>query len=126
MADQPISSEPYGFQYSVAGSDSRKQLPPEVRMVLQDVLDVLAANLDAFPGRMRSLTRDGNVRLYSHPSPALQVTFQVGPIAGFCACCMSWRREFRSPNLYSSATAIRTRHGSRNSGCSCGRLKTRN
>ncbi len=77
MADQPISSEPYGFQYSEAGSDSRKQLPPEVRMVLQDVLDMLAANLDAFPGRMRSLTRDGNIRLYSHPSPALQVTFQV-------------------------------------------------
>jgi hypothetical protein len=42
---------------------------------LLDIQDTLAANPDAFPGRVRLLSRD--IRLYSHPSPPLQVTFQV-------------------------------------------------
>jgi hypothetical protein len=44
---------------------------------LFDVLDALAANPDAFPGRVRAISRDGSIRLYSHPSPALQVTYEV-------------------------------------------------
>ena len=45
--------------------------------LLFDRLDVLAANPDAFPGRVRAISLDGRVRLYSHPSPPLQVTFEV-------------------------------------------------
>src|SRR5262249_30270338 len=37
----------------------------------------LAADPDAFPGRVRAISLDGKVRLYSHPSPALQVTYEV-------------------------------------------------
>ncbi len=44
---------------------------------LFDILDALAANPDAFPSRTRPISRDGRVRLYSHPSPALQVTYEV-------------------------------------------------
>jgi hypothetical protein len=44
---------------------------------LLDILDVLAENPDAFPGRIRPISRDGKIRLYSHPSPPLQVTFEI-------------------------------------------------
>jgi hypothetical protein len=77
MPEQPISLEPYAVKYSEAGRMSRKELPPEAQAALLDVQDALAANPDAFPGRTRRISRDGNIRLYSHPSPALQVTYEV-------------------------------------------------
>jgi TIR domain-containing protein len=73
----PEQTDPYAIQYSESGRTSRKELPPEAMSALFDVLDALAANPDAFPGRVRKISRDGNIRLYSHPSPPLQVTFEV-------------------------------------------------
>jgi hypothetical protein len=70
-------AEPYAIQYSESGKASRKELPPEVASVLFDVLDALADNPDAFPGRVRAISRDGKTRLYIHPSPPLEVTFEV-------------------------------------------------
>src|ERR1700674_4280708 len=66
----------YAIQYSDSGKASRKDLPPEVMSVLFDVLDTLADNPDAFPGRVRGISLDGKVRLYKHPSPPLEVTFE--------------------------------------------------
>ena len=73
----PEQTEPYAIQYSESGRASRKELPPEAQSALFDVLDALAANPDAFPGRVRAISRDGSIRLYSHPSPPLQVTYEV-------------------------------------------------
>ena len=77
MPEKAPETEPYAIQYSESGRTSRKELPPEAMSALFDVLDALAANPDAFPGRVRKISRDGNIRLYSHPSPPLQVTFEV-------------------------------------------------
>jgi hypothetical protein len=77
MPEKAPETEPYAIQYSESGRASRKELPPEAMSALFDVLDALAANPDAFPGRVRKITRDGSIRLYSHPSPPLQVTFEV-------------------------------------------------
>jgi TIR domain len=73
----PEQTDPYAIQYSESGRASRKELPPESMAALFDVLDALAANPDAFPGRVRAISRDGSIRLYSHPSPPLQVTYEV-------------------------------------------------
>jgi hypothetical protein len=73
----PEQTEPYAIQYSESGMASRKELPPEAMSALLDVQDALAANPDAFPGRVRAISRDGNIRLYSHPSPSLEVTYEV-------------------------------------------------
>jgi hypothetical protein len=73
----PEQTDPYAIQYSESGRTSRKELPPEAMSALFDVVDALAANPDAFPGRVRRISRDGSIRLYSHPSPPLQVTFEV-------------------------------------------------
>lgn len=77
MLEQESGTEAYAIQYSESGRTSRRDLPPEAISALFDVLDALAANPDAFPSRVRAISLDGRVRLYSHPSPALQVTYEV-------------------------------------------------
>jgi hypothetical protein len=73
----PDGTDAYAVQYSESGRASRRELPPEAISALFEILDTLAANPDAFPGRVRAISLDGIVRLYSHPSPPLQVTFEV-------------------------------------------------
>lgn len=77
MVDPADTEEPLAFRYSDAGRASRKALPPEVQLALFDVLDALARNPDAFPGRTAPISRDGKTRLYKHPHPAVEVTFEV-------------------------------------------------
>jgi TIR domain len=73
----PEQTDPYAIQYSESGRASRKELPPEAQSALFDVLDALAANPDAFPGRVRAISRSGRTRLYIHHSPPLQITYEV-------------------------------------------------
>jgi hypothetical protein len=77
MANHETGTELYAIQYSESAKTSRKELPQEALLALFDVIDCLSENPDAFPGRVRVLSRDGKIRLYSHPSPQLQVTFEV-------------------------------------------------
>lgn len=70
-------SDAYAIQYSEPGKASRKDLPQEATAALLDILDALAENPDAFPERVRGINRDGTVRLYQHPSPPLEITFEV-------------------------------------------------
>jgi hypothetical protein len=77
MPEQGVATDSYAIQYSESGKASRKDLPPEAMALLFDILDALAANPDAFPGRVRPISLDGRVRLYSHPSPPLQITYEV-------------------------------------------------
>ena len=67
----------YAIQQSDAARKSRKELPREVLLVLFDVLDRLAEDPDAYPGRTAAISRDGRIRVYTHPSPPLQITFEV-------------------------------------------------
>jgi hypothetical protein len=67
----------YAIQYSERGKTSRKELPTEVKSVLPDVLDALAANPDGSAGQVQQIGLDGRIRLYSHPSPPLEITFEV-------------------------------------------------
>lgn len=73
----PPERLPYAVQQSDAAKKSRKELPRETLLVLFDVLDKLAEDPDAFPGRTLAISRDGRIRVYTHPSPALQITFEV-------------------------------------------------
>jgi TIR domain len=73
----PDGSDAYAIQYSESGRESRRELPPDAMSVLFEVLDTLAAHRDAFTGRMRAISLDGKIRLYSHPSPPLQVTYEI-------------------------------------------------
>jgi len=77
MADIPINFPSYAIQYSDTAKESRKELPPEVMLALFDVIDKLAENPDAFPNWTRAISRDGRTRVYTHPKPALQITYEV-------------------------------------------------
>jgi hypothetical protein len=77
MADAPVEFASYAIQYSDTAKQTRKELPQEVILVLFDVIDKLAENPDAFPNWTKALSRDGRTRVYSHPSPALQITYEV-------------------------------------------------
>jgi hypothetical protein len=77
MADIPINFPSYAIQYSDPAKESRKELPPEAKLALLDVVDELAENPDAFPAWTRAISRDGRIRLYTHPKPALQITYEV-------------------------------------------------
>jgi len=63
MPEQGVATEAYAVQYSEPGRASRKDLPLDAQSALFDVLDTLAANPDAFPGRVRAISLDGRVRL---------------------------------------------------------------
>ena len=67
----------YAIQQSETARKSRKDLPRETLLVLFDVLDRLAEDPDAYPGRTAPISRDGRIRVYTHPSPPLQITFEV-------------------------------------------------
>ncbi|HXT19458.1 MAG TPA: toll/interleukin-1 receptor domain-containing protein [Thermoanaerobaculia bacterium] len=67
----------YAMRSSEAAAKSRKELPRETQTVLLDVLDQLTENPNAFPERMQTISRDGRIRIYCHPNPPLQITFEV-------------------------------------------------
>jgi hypothetical protein len=67
----------YAIQQSDTAKKTRKDLPRDALLVLFDVLDRLAEDPDAYPGRTAPISRDGRIRVYTHPSPALQITFEV-------------------------------------------------
>jgi hypothetical protein len=66
----------YAIQQSDAAKQSRKELPREALLALFDVLDKLAENPNAFPGA-RSPSAGMGASAYTHPNPALQVTFEL-------------------------------------------------
>ncbi len=67
----------YAVQYAPLAKQARKELPDDMLRALLDIVDMLAENPDARPERTQSLTPDGRIRIYTHPQPALQVTYQV-------------------------------------------------
>jgi hypothetical protein len=77
MPELGVGPDAYAVQYSEAGRASRNNLPPEVMPALLNILDALADNPDAFPGRTRTMGIDAKLRVYTHPSPALEVTYEV-------------------------------------------------
>ena len=72
-----MPTEPYAVQQSEEAKKSRKELPREILPVLFDVIDKLSEDPQALVGRTQPISRDGLIRLYTHPSPALEITFEI-------------------------------------------------
>jgi TIR domain len=82
MADpQTVEFAAYGSKLSQAAVASRKQLPGDLQLVLFDVLDELCGDPNKYPRRCRPISRDGRVRVYMHPDPPLEITYEVDPEA---------------------------------------------
>lgn len=67
----------YALRYSETARKTRKELSQEALIALHAVIDGLMENPDAYPGRTQPLSRDGSIRVYTNPKPALQITFEV-------------------------------------------------
>jgi hypothetical protein len=76
MAESPAFLT-FAIQQSDAARKSRKDLPQEALLSLYDIIDKLAENPDAFPGRTQAISRDGRIRVYTHPKPAMQLTYEL-------------------------------------------------
>jgi mRNA-degrading endonuclease RelE of RelBE toxin-antitoxin system len=70
-------AESYAIQYSDTAKKSRKELPPEAKDALWDVIDKLTENPDAFPNWTSAISRDGRTRVYRHPNPCVEITYEV-------------------------------------------------
>jgi len=70
-------AESYAIQYSDTAKKSRKELPPEAKDALWDVIDKLAENPDTFPNWTSAISRDGRTRVYRHPNPCVEITYEV-------------------------------------------------
>lgn len=69
----------YGAKQSKDAIASRKQLPLDLQAVVFDLVDELCSDPDKYPGRCRSISRDGRVKVYIHPSPPIEITFEIDP-----------------------------------------------
>lgn len=79
MADPSPTVEfaPFGNNQSREAIAARKQLAPELQLALFDVIDDLCEDPQRYPNRTRPISRDGNVRVYTHPDPRLEITFEI-------------------------------------------------
>jgi hypothetical protein len=77
MIETTTTFQPYATVHTDAAKSTRKELPTDAKLALMDVLDALAENPDAFPGRTRAVSRNGCTRVYTHPRPSLQITYEI-------------------------------------------------
>jgi len=70
----------YAIKYSSSARGQRQNFSDSERAILTDVEDNLSDNPKAYPGRTVSLTE--SVAIYRHPSPQLEVTYELNEEAG--------------------------------------------
>lgn len=69
----------YATKYTTDAIATRKKLPHDIQVVLLDIIDGLTEDPEAFPDRCRPISRDGKIRVYIHPDPHIEITFEVDP-----------------------------------------------
>lgn len=74
---EPVEFQTYASKLSRDAIASRKALPVEVQIVVLDVMAELCEDPGRFSRRVRSISRDGKVKVYQHPSPPVEITFEV-------------------------------------------------
>lgn len=67
----------YAIKYSKEARESRKEIPVEHLPLLDEIENELAEDPDKCKDRLIPVSRDGKCFVYSHPSPAIQVTFEI-------------------------------------------------
>lgn len=77
MSDDQIIPGDYSIKYSSDARRTRNALPQLIQKTLLDVIDQLSDNPNGFPNRIRSIGRNGSIYIYSHPSPPLEITYEL-------------------------------------------------
>ena len=74
-------SPPFGVKLSKDASDSQKQLPKGLQQVALDIIEELSQAPDRYAERIRPIGPSGRLMVYVHPSPPMEVTFEIDPEA---------------------------------------------
>jgi len=77
MPEPQPQLERYSYTVSPKAREIRKQFPPEIVQTLLDLQDELASNPDAHPDRTRKIDTNGEVLVYKHPDPPLEITYEI-------------------------------------------------
>jgi hypothetical protein len=67
----------YAVKYSKAALESRLKLAVELRPILDKIESELAEDPGRYPERIIPASLDGTSKVYMHPNPVIQITFQV-------------------------------------------------
>src|SRR5215470_9573613 len=77
MPEPGTQHEPYAYSNSAAARETRKHLPSQLVQKVVDIIDELAQNPDAHPERIQKIGRRGDILLYRHPDPPLEITYEI-------------------------------------------------
>jgi hypothetical protein len=67
----------YAIKYSREARESRKSIPVDHLPLLGEIEAALAENPDQYPDRVIPASRDGKSFVYMHPSPRIQITYEI-------------------------------------------------
>lgn len=67
----------FATKYSTEAIETRKKLPHAIQVALLDIIDGFTNNPEALPDRCRPISRDGKIRVYIHPDPHIEVTYEI-------------------------------------------------
>lgn len=71
------SGEGFAMMVTAEAKEVRDRLEPEMRLAIMDACEMLAADPYGFEDRSRKLPIGGGVFIYEHPSPALELTYEL-------------------------------------------------
>ncbi len=77
---QPAFPE-YALKTEETARKQRLALPPALRLVVDEIEAELCENPEKHADRLIPASHDGKTRIYQHPEPSIQVTFQVDEAA---------------------------------------------
>jgi hypothetical protein len=83
MVEQSSSNwSSWASYYTDSWKESRKKLSDEEKIALYDILDEIIKYPDANSGRIEMMTDDNCKRIYKHPLPEIQITYEINPEHG--------------------------------------------
>lgn len=69
----------YAIKYSKEARESRKKLPLELLPIVEQIEDELVEDPSKPSDRVIPAGRDGKTFIYLHPSPTIQITYEIDP-----------------------------------------------
>ena len=77
MPEPQVQLDPYAYTNSPEARETRKQLPSQLVQKLVEIIDELSLDPEAHPERIQKIGRKGDILLYKHPDPPLEITFEI-------------------------------------------------
>ncbi|GAA4352612.1 hypothetical protein GCM10023165_42090 [Variovorax defluvii] len=71
----------YALKTAEAARKQRLALPPALRLAVDQIEAELCQDPEKYPDRLIPASQDGRSRIYQHPEPSIQVTFEVDDAA---------------------------------------------